>query len=108
MRSKKYAFYALLFVLVLFTISVTVAQDSTQEATSGSLTVLEWAYYDVPDMWADFGAKYPDVKVSFNFGASDEDIFAKTKAGSGEDIVHFYTPFLKFYVDEGLIQPIDV
>jgi spermidine/putrescine transport system substrate-binding protein len=109
MRSKRYAFYAMLFVLVLLAVSVTAAQDSsaTQEATSGSLTVLEWAYYDVPDMWADFGAKYPDVKVSFNFGASDEDIFAKTLAGSGEDIVHFYTPFLKFYVDEGLIQPID-
>jgi len=74
---------------------------------AGNLTVLEWAYYEVPEMWADFGEAHPDVKVDFTFGSSDEDVFAKTKAGSGADIIHYYTPFMKFYVDEGLIREID-
>ncbi len=80
---------------------------TTTTAGPASLSVLEWAFYEVPDMWVEFGLEHPEVEVQFNFGASDEDIFAKTLAGSGEDIIHFYTPFLQFYVDEGLIQPID-
>ena len=76
-------------------------------AAPSKLSVLEWAYYEVPEMWVEFGEAHPDVEVTFNFGASNPDIFAKTLAGSGEDIVHFYTPDLQYYVDEGLIQPID-
>jgi spermidine/putrescine transport system substrate-binding protein len=83
-----------------------VAQPA-EPAEPSTLTVLEWAYYEVPEMWVEFGEQYPDVEVTFNFGASDPDIFAKTLAGSGEDIMHLYTPYLQFYVDEGLVQPID-
>lgn len=81
--------------------------ETTAAIASGELSVLEWAYYEVPEMWVEFGAAHPDVTPVFNFGASDPDIFAKYLAGSGEDVVHFYTPYLRFYVDEGLIQPID-
>lgn len=78
-----------------------------EPAEPSKLTVLEWAYYEVPEMWVEFGQEHPETEVTFNFGASDPDIFAKTLAGSGEDIMHFYTPYLQFYVDEGLIQRID-
>jgi len=78
-----------------------------QPAEPGTLSVLEWAYYEVPEMWVEFGLEHPEVEVTFNFGADDPEIFAKTLAGSGEDIIHLYTPFLQFYVDEGLVQPID-
>ncbi len=86
------------------------AAQATSEpapAEPATLTVLEWAYYEVPEMWVEFGQEHPEVEVVFNFGADDPDILAKTLAGSGEDIIHLYTPFLQFYVDEGLIQPID-
>src|SRR5574341_1056563 len=53
-------------------------------ALSGELTVLEWAGYEIPDMWADFGKAYPDVSVTFNFGASDPDIYGKILARSEE------------------------
>jgi spermidine/putrescine transport system substrate-binding protein len=76
-------------------------------AAPTGLTVLEWAGYEIPEMWIDFKTAYPDQPVTFNFGASDPDIYAKVLAGSSEDIIHLYTPFLRFYVDEGLIQPID-
>lgn len=82
-------------------------EQPAEPAEPSTLTVLEWAYYEVPEMWVEFGEQYPDVEVTFNFGASDPDIFAKTLAGSGEDIMHLYTPYLQFYVDEGLVQPID-
>jgi spermidine/putrescine transport system substrate-binding protein len=78
-----------------------------ESATEGDLSVLEWSGYETTDFWADFCKAYPDKKVTFNFGASDPDIYAKVKAGTSEDIFHFYTPFLKYYVDEGLVQPLD-
>lgn len=83
------------------------ATEEPMAEISGELSVLEWAGYEIPDMWADFGAAYPDVEVTFNFGASDPDIYAKVLEGSSEDVIHFYTPYLGFYVDKGLIQPID-
>ncbi len=87
--------------------SETEAPVATEPPAASSISVLEWAYYEVPEMWVEFGLAHPEVDVVFNFGADDDDIFAKTLAGSGEDIMHFYTPYLQFYVDEGLIQPID-
>jgi len=81
--------------------------DTTAVTEPNELTILEWAFYEVPEMWVEFGEAHPDTDVVFNFGASDADIYAKILAGSGEDIMHFYTPYLQFYVDEGLIQPID-
>jgi len=107
--------FALLAVLAACTPAATDAPPAATEAPTAteappeasSISVLEWAYYEVPEMWVEFGLQHPETEVVFNFGASDEDIYAKTLAGSGEDIVHLYTPFLQFYVDEGLIQPLD-
>src|SRR4030067_1115320 len=52
---------------------------------AGELTVLEWAGYEIPEMWADFGREHPSDQVTFNFGASDPDIYGKILAGSSED-----------------------
>ena len=74
---------------------------------TGSLNVLDWAGYDQPDFWTDFQKMYPKVKVSFEIGASDADIYSKMKAGDQSDIFHPYSGFLQFYVDNNLVQPID-
>ncbi len=74
---------------------------------TGSLNVLDWAGYDQPDFWIDFKNTYPKVNVSFEIGASDADIYSKMKAGDQSDIFHPYSGFLQFYVDNGLVQPID-
>ena len=88
--------------------STPTAPPATEEVMAAQeLSVLEWAGYEIPEMWLDFANAHPDAKVTFTFGGSDPDIYAKVLAGSNEDIIHMYTPFLKFYVDEGLIQPID-
>ena len=75
---------------------------------AGKLAVLEWAGYDAQDYWIDFKNKYPAVKVGFEIGASDADVYGKMKAGTKADIFHAYTGWLQFYVDEGLVQEIDV
>lgn len=82
--------------------------DPTAAPVAGSLSVLEWSGYEDPLYWADFEERYPDVDVSFEFGVSDADIYGKTKAGSQVDLIHAYTGWLQFYVDEGLVDEIDV
>lgn len=73
----------------------------------GSLTVLEWGGYEVPDFWIDFQNAYPDVTVTFEIGASDVDVLSKMRAGDQADIFHAYTGYLQFYVEEGLVEEID-
>ena len=105
---SKHALAFVAFALLLAACADAAGTSTTAEtATGGDLSVLEWAFYEVPEMWVEFGEEYPDSNVNFSFGASDEDIYAKILAGSGEDIIHLYTPYLQFYVDEGLIQSID-
>jgi len=74
---------------------------------TGSLTVLDWAGYDASDFWIDFQQTYPNVTVSFEFGASDADIYTKMAAGDQADVFHPYTGWLQLYVDEGLVEEID-
>ena len=97
----------------LLAIAITAcSQKKTEEPevaqTSGDLAVLEWAGYDAADFWTDFKGKYPDAKVSFEIGSSDADVYGKMKAGTKADIFHVYTGWLQFYVDEGLVEEIDV
>lgn len=102
------------FLLVpgLLLLAITACSKKSEQApvaqTKGELAVLEWAGYDAADFWIDFKNKYPEVKVSFEIGSSDADVYGKMKAGSKADIFHSYTGWLQFYVDEGLVQEIDV
>jgi spermidine/putrescine transport system substrate-binding protein len=83
------------------------ATEIPPDQVTGSLTVLEWPGYEVTDFYPDFAAKYTNVDVSFEFGASDAEQLGHMKAGSEADIFHPYTGWLQFYVDEGLAAEID-
>jgi spermidine/putrescine transport system substrate-binding protein len=72
-----------------------------------ALSVLEWSGYEDPKFWTDFKKASPATAVSFEFGISDGDILSKMESGTPYDIFHFYTGWQQFYVDEGLVQPID-
>lgn len=74
----------------------------------GEVAVLDWAGYDAQDFWIDFKDKHPGVKVNFEIGSSDADIYGKMKAGNQADVFHAYTGWLQFFVDEGLVEEIDV
>jgi spermidine/putrescine transport system substrate-binding protein len=83
------------------------ATEIPPDQLTGNLTVLDWAGYDTPDFWIDFKNTYPKVNVSFEFGASDGDIYSKMKAGDQADVFHPYSGWLQLYVDNGLVQEID-
>ncbi|HEY8177239.1 MAG TPA: extracellular solute-binding protein [Candidatus Limnocylindria bacterium] len=83
------------------------AASQPAEPEPNALTVLEWAGYEAPDFWADFASANPDADVQFEFGINDADILSLMEAGSEADVFHFYTGWQQFYVDEGLVQPID-
>jgi len=83
------------------------AEGPSGAPTTGDLTVIDWFGYETTDWYADFAAAYPDVKVNFDLWNSDAEVYQSLKGGTPADIVHPYTGWLKFYVDEGLVQPID-
>ena len=74
---------------------------------TGTLNVLEWVGYDDPLYWADFQKANPEAVANFTFGESDADVYGKMKAGDQSDLFHAYTGWLQFYVDDGLVQPLD-
>ena len=83
------------------------ATEIPPEEVTGDLLVLDWSGYDAEDFWVDFKNTYPNATASFEFGISDADIYGKMKAGSQADVFHPYTGWLQFYVDEGMVEPID-
>jgi spermidine/putrescine transport system substrate-binding protein len=84
-----------------------VPTDTPPDQVTGELSVLEWPGYEVADFYPDFAAKYKNVKLSFEFGASDAEQYGHMKAGSQADVFHPYTGWLQFYVDEGMAAEID-
>lgn len=80
------------------------AQDAT---TTGTLTLLDWSGYELPEFWSDFATKYPEVKVEFSFMSESADSYAKLKSGFAADLVHPCSNFWKIMVDEGMVQPLD-
>ena len=91
-----------LFAMLSGTIGIAAAQGT------GSLTVLDWAGFEDEKLWIDFKNANPDVDVTFEMGSSDADIYAKMAAGDQADVFHPYTGWLQFYVDEGLVEELDV
>ena len=99
----------LVFLLVLAVLPGALrGSGSAIAGETGQLSVLDWPGYDAQAFWIDFKNKHPDVTVNFEIGSSDADIYGKIKAGSQADIVHPYTGWLQVYVNEGLVEEIDV
>lgn len=82
-------------------------EESTVATEPDELLVLEWSGYEAEDFWSDFAGAHPDTDVSFEFGDSDANILALVQGGSQADLIHLYTGWQQFYVDQGLVQEID-
>lgn len=87
--------------------STAASSPSAAAEEPNELLVLEWSGYEAEDFWVDFAESSPETEVSFEFGDTDANILALMQGGSQADIVHFYTGWAQFYVDEGLVQEID-
>lgn len=83
------------------------ASPSAVAEEPNELLVLEWSGYEAPEFWADFQAAHPDTEVTFEFGDTDANILALVQGGSQADVIHFYTGWQQFYVDQGLVREID-
>jgi spermidine/putrescine-binding protein len=92
-----------------------VAGAATVPATSsaspsdkeGSLLLLEWAGYELPEFHAPFAEQYPKVQPEYSFFAEDAEAFTKLQSGFEVDLVHPCNGWWGLYVEEGLVQPID-
>jgi len=103
MRTKKNSF-TILSVLIML---VMVLSACGPKPVTGTLTMLDWSGYELPEFWTDFATKYPDVKVEFSFMSESADSYAKMKSGVLVDLVHPCSNFWKIMVDEGMVQPLD-
>jgi spermidine/putrescine transport system substrate-binding protein len=83
------------------------AEPSAAAEEPNELLVLEWSGYEAEDFWVDFAEANPETDVTFEFGDTDANILALMQGGSEADLFHFYTGWQQFYVDAGLVQPID-
>lgn len=88
--------------------SSTPTSAPTMTGTSGkTLHILEWAGYDVEDLWKPFKEQHPDVNVQFSIAADELEMLAKLQGGFEADLVHPCVDTAKLFVDAGLLEPID-
>lgn len=76
-------------------------------ADPGVLHIYNWTDYTSPDLLKKF-TKETGIKVTLDTYDSNETLLAKLKAGAtGYDVVIVSNDFVKIFVDQHLIQPVD-
>lgn len=75
---------------------------------SGQLNVVDWPGFDGEEFSIDFKEKYPKVAVNFITQPNDAAIYSYIKLGNQADIIHPYSSWLRRWVEEGLVEEIDV
>ena len=84
-----------------------VPTQAPAEGAGGSLIMLDWAGYEIPEFWGAFKKNHPDTKVEFSFLTESAEVYSKLQSGFEADLVHPCSNFWKLLVDEGMVQPID-
>lgn len=77
------------------------------EQEPGTLSILEYAGYEVPDLWKPYAERFPAEKPKYSFFASDQEALGKVSAGVRADIVHPCSGFIRDFVRSGVLQPWD-
>jgi spermidine/putrescine transport system substrate-binding protein len=82
--------------------------EPAPDATADSLTILEWAGYELEEFYPAFLDQYPDVTLDFQFGDGDADFLTKTQTGAVDPhIIHPCSGWIGLWRDAGLIHPVD-
>jgi spermidine/putrescine transport system substrate-binding protein len=76
-------------------------------AENGRLQVLDWAGYEVKNVWAPYQRKYPGQAPQFTFMTNEANALAKLHAGLKPDVVRPYVGYIKDFADSGFFQPWD-
>ena len=101
MNIKKLSILSLMILLLFLTGCVGGKKEKP------TLYVYNWTYYLPEGVIKDFEKKY-DVKVVYDVFSSNEEMFAKLKAGGkGYDITFPSGDFAKIMIKEGMLAPID-
>jgi len=81
--------------------------ESTSQKTGGTLYLYNWTYYTPESVIEKFEQEF-NAKVVLDYFASNEDMFAKLKAGgSGYDIVFPSQDYTSIMMKEKMLLPID-
>ncbi len=103
-------FSILLFLLgstILMLFTGCAKSESTSRGRSGTLYLYNWTYYTPESVIEKFEQEF-GVKVVLDYFASNEDMFAKLKAGgSGYDIVFPSQDYTSIMMKENMLLPID-
>ena len=79
-------------------------------AESGRLRVLDWAGYENDGgqaMFAQYVKKYPNNKPQFTYMTNEADALGKFRAGQQFDIFRPYIGWVKYFAENGYVQPWD-
>ena len=106
-RNKMFITIAVLCAMAVSIGFVVFASEKPQEGKlSGTIRMLGWEGYDFPKTFAKF-AKENGVTVTMTYIASNDEIFAKLKAGAEYDIITPNQANVEQLVVNNLLQPID-
>jgi spermidine/putrescine-binding protein len=107
MRRRKMVFLAIFCVLALSIAFSAMARGGKEEGgISGTIRMLGWEGYDFPKTFAEFGEEH-GVTVSMTYISSNDEIFAKLKAGAEYDIITPNQANVEQLVVNDLLQEID-
>ena len=96
-----------LVIVSLLLVAALVLTSCGSKARTGTLVMLDWSGYEIPEFWQAFATEYPNVKVDFSFMSESADAYARMKSGFEADLVHPCSNYWKIMVDEGMVQPIN-
>ncbi len=74
---------------------------------SGRLQVLDWAGYEVKQLWQPYLKKYPGQAPKFTFMTNEANALAKMLTGFRPDVVRPYVGYVTDFAQSGFVQPWD-
>ena len=74
-------------------------------AESGPLQVLDWAGYEVKQLWQPYLKKYAGEAPKFTFMTNEANALAKLQAGLRPDVVRPYVGYVQDFAQSGFFQP---
>lgn len=108
-KRTPFGIIASVFLVLALIISFSVLTGSGKKVEgkiSGTIRMLGWEGYDFPKTFAEFGEKH-GVTVTMTYISSNDEIFAKLKAGAEYDVITPNQANVEQLVVNDLLQPID-
>jgi spermidine/putrescine-binding protein len=110
MKNKKVLTIAVCFFCVIALVATISAfagpKETVEGEISGDIRMLGWEGYDYPKTFAEFGKEH-GVNVTMTYISSNDEIFAKLKAGAEYDIVTPNQANIEQLVVNDLLQEVD-